>query len=212
MKVYKEVSVKGKKDLLIEFSKSIVEYLNDNWKVEKQEARFSEYLELTYTGTLMPKATVFLYTYRYEREYIKVVNIIPIEKNELNYDEYNSLLTECYELLLEPCAKNVGLKINITSDQVNMRIYMTKESEEKLKRFSNSANKSTGSGHPLDKKRWNDFICQSYIDGSKRTSEILERWLIEEENWSEDVAYKLAIEYEQGIELLGYFMENYIND
>jgi hypothetical protein len=61
----------------------------------------------------------------------------------------------------------------------------------------------------LDGERWNDFICQCFSDRETRVLNILGRWLIEEENWSDDATSELVIEYEQGIILLEYYVGKY---
>ena len=79
----------------------------------------------------------------------------------------------------------------------------------KLRIFSSLANKGTGSSHPSDQERWNDFICQAFTDKSENIQGILERWLIEEEKWHYEIASDLTIEFESGISLLEYYKENY---
>ena len=70
--------------------------------------------------------------------------------------------------------------------------------------FSTCANKSTGSIHPLDRKRWFDFICLAYKNNDYRelSESYLEVFLVEEFGWSQKWASKLASEYYFGINLL----------
>jgi hypothetical protein len=76
-----------------------------------------------------------------------------------------------------------------------------------LTRFSALANKSTGASHPYDRQRWFDFVIQAHLESSDLDSDFLERWLIESEDWPQDQASDLAIEYDRSRALLARFAE-----
>lgn len=95
---------------------------------------------------------------------------------------------------------------------------------EKLKRFCSVANKSTGSSHPCDQKRWFDFICQTVDDGKIFDYSTLASFLQDETHWGkkpddfigvmgsyaweEEQAYELATEYENLCEVLRYYKKS----
>jgi len=134
-----------------------------------------------------------------------VANIIPEKIGKLTRDQYNAILAEFYEKFVAPTVKELGLAVKITDDQQTIRDWISLASAENLERFSKLANKSTGSSHPLDQKRWFDFLLSVVRNGDKLNPDELERWLIEEDGWPPDMAQELAIEYEQGIALLEYY-------
>src|SRR3546814_8731568 len=68
--------------------------------------------------------------------------------------------------------------------------------------FSAAANKATGASHPLDQRRWFDFIISAHRSGKDIGTDRLARWLHEVEGWDEDSAHRLAGEYERCKELL----------
>ena len=77
--------------------------------------------------------------------------------------------------------------------------YLSKESEQMLSTFC--GNPSTGSAHPLDNKRWNNFMINVVNKQEDLPLEALREWLLED-GFSEDVASDLLSEFEVGTELL----------
>jgi hypothetical protein len=150
----------------------------------------------------LPGATLFLA--QKDPETFYVPNIIPVVRGQLSRQEYNSLLEEFYEHALRPSAEQSGLTTRLTRTDVGLDHWMSPATAEKLRTFSARANKGTGSSHPMDRERWNDFVLSAHQDGSRMDASILMRWLIEVEDWSPEVADQLAIEYAHGRELLAF--------
>ena len=138
---------------------------------------------------------------------IYVTNIVPREFGELSKDQYNSILMTFYNSL-KPLCKKHSIQVEITSDNQSMEDWVSEETYKNLKRFSGAANKSTGSSHPCDQERWFAFIISVLRNDEKLDPSQLERWLVEEEGWHYDIASELAIEYEQGLSLLNYFVSH----
>ena len=92
----------------------------------------------------------------------------------------------------------------LTEAQADLDHWMAPATAEKLRLFSTCANKATGSAHPRDRERWNDFVLSAHRDGSRMDASTLQRWLIEAEGWPPEVAEQLALEYEYGRELLAF--------
>lgn len=209
MKSFKDFYLSGSRENLQKFMSSISDYIIGDWK-QGNDSKFKEnFIVFTYCGNEVHKASVFLYIKNIDKSEFKVTNIVPMEKNSLNYDEYNEVLDKCSNDCIIPCANACGLSYKVTSENVDLENYMSKESARKLKMFSSAANKSTGSSHPCDQERWHEFICQTMKDGDKNVISILGRWLVEEEGWDDEHASELVIEYEQGIALLEYYREHY---
>jgi hypothetical protein len=133
-----------------------------------------------------------------------VSNIIPVSRHQLAYGEYNTILEDFYERALRPYTGAGGVTANLTSSSAELEHWMSAGTAKKLRRFSACANKGTGSSHPHDRQRWNNFVLAAYRDGSKMGASDLRRWLIELEGWPAEVADQLALEYEFGRELLAF--------
>jgi hypothetical protein len=136
----------------------------------------------------------------------KVVNIIPQKKHELSYDEYNGLLDLFYSDIKQDKFPNLEFIIS-KSDELHPQDILKNETIIALSSFADTANKSTGSAHPSDMKKWCNFICTAFKNNDyKNLSEYyLENFLIEDYNWPSDKAVNLVIEYTFAIELLKYW-------
>jgi hypothetical protein len=137
-----------------------------------------------------------------------VSNIIPVSSDRLSYAEYNTVLEEFFRCVLRPSAEQIGLTAVLTEAQADLDHWMSPAAAAKLRTFSTSANKRTGSAHPQDRQRWNDFVLSAHRDGSRMDASTLQRWLVEVEGWSSEVANQLALEYEYGRELLTFAEEH----
>ncbi|POZ51569.1 hypothetical protein [Methylovulum psychrotolerans] len=133
-----------------------------------------------------------------------VPNIIPIASNQLSIDEYNKLLLDFKESLVDPVRKNTPIiDVKLTPEQVSLKDIVGEEAVEALQRFSASANKFTGNAHPNDKKRWFEFLSAAQKYHTVLHDDILKATLIEQ-GWSEEWADKLAFEFEYGCDLLDF--------
>ena len=95
-----------------------------------------------------------------------------------------------------------GFEIEVTSNRQSLDDWLSVEAAAALRRFSVLANKSTGSSHPSDRERWVAFLIKAHQDERSFNSDLLMRWLVEVEGWPEEVADKLASQYEFGLDLL----------
>lgn len=191
--------------------KELAQHLNskctDYWKpvviddidFKKEWLRY-EHIE----GDGLPPAGFFLT--EKEKDLWYVPNIVPKMKNELTYDEYNSLLNDFAEKVLSPAIQGLPIKIEITEPETSLQKIAGEDIAKKLKVFSSCANKSTGSSHPSDQERWFDFLCAVQKARVKLDTDMLIRLLIEQ-GWSEDKASELGVEYEFALALLKYSKE-----
>ena len=141
-------------------------------------------------------------------EGFKVTNIVPREVRGLGEHRYNVALRDFIDRVAQPAAEQVGFMVEVSSAEQGLENWLPTEAAKALRHFSESANKSTGSSHPLDRERWFAFLfavhrAQSDFDTSKLT-----RWMTETEGWPEDIAHDLAIQYEFGLDLLGEYDRN----
>lgn len=132
-----------------------------------------------------------------------VSNIVPTTKNRLSVNEYNSILTDFTEKVIEPVAIQLGATFEITEADYELENLVSPETAQKLRNFSSLANKGTGIAHPRDRDRWFAFIDSVHKDSRKISRSDLERFLIEE-GWMEDQADMLADEFVNATDLLEY--------
>lgn len=226
MKTYRELYFKGKSRQLTDFVRDIRKFVVGNWKVEKQTERWKDYLFIDYVGEEVDKARVSIYIGDIAKvREINVGNIIPLEKSQLNVDEYNSILMKFYSDIIKPY-QDAGTDLVISrpsNDIFEPLSVISKEALDKLEKFCRNANKSTGSSHPCDKERWLDFVCQTVDDGKMFDTTTLAIFLQDEDYWGEkpkdfigvmghyawdeEKAYELALEYEILCEALQYYKE-----
>jgi hypothetical protein len=207
MKNFMDFVISGAPANLAKFCTEVGRFVNGDWK-KRNDPRFAkDYIQIEYCGNAVEKACLFIYIK--DKTDFKVGNIVPIQKNSLTHDEYNALLKKCADECLIPCATECGLTYSLSKGEVELENYMSEKSAEKLRLFSISANKSTGSAHPLDQERWNDFICETFIQKENDVLTILGRWLSEVEGWDDERANELISEYENGISLLRHYSRYY---
>ncbi|ELC8385788.1 hypothetical protein QYB55_000916 [Clostridium perfringens] len=224
MKTYRELYFKGTSSQLAKFVSEVRKFVVGNWEVEKQTERWKDYLFIDYIGEEIDKARISIYIGNISKEnQLKVNNIIPLEKNELNVDEYNCILMKFYEEVIKPYEES-GAEIEIlkpSNDEFEPLSVISEEALRKLKAFCNGANKSTGSSHPCDQERWFDFICQTVDDGMMFDASTLATFLQDESYWGkredefigvigmyawdEEKAYELALEYENLSGIVQYY-------
>jgi hypothetical protein len=139
---------------------------------------------------------------------VYVSNIIPRQKNSLTEAEYNEILAAFDRDILTPALSIWGREHTReeTKAQVSVDDVFPEPLSRLLKRFSTLANKSVL--HPLDDKRWREFLIATHQSGTQVHTETLRTLLVEELGWPEEQAQKLAIEYYNGLELLEAYDES----
>lgn len=224
MKTYRELYFRGTTKQLSEFVDQIGKYVVGDWKYEKQSERWKDYLFFDYIGTHVDKARVSIHVgNKIAKGELRVGNIVPMEKSELNVDEYNAVLLQFYDDVIKPFKESVPeLSISQPSDDIfDPTSVISETALKKLELFCSAANKSTGSSHPYDQERWFDFICQTVDDGKIFDYSTLASFLRDETYWGkkpdgfigvmgdyawdEEHADKLASEYEILCEVLRYY-------
>lgn len=137
-----------------------------------------------------------------------VPNIVPSETGNLTYAQYNAILGDFVERVAAPVAYKFGFTITRTEPRQSLDDWLSPDAALKLRRFSGAANKSTGSSHPSDKRRWFDFLIAAHRTGNKLDADTLARWLNEAEGWDENSAHVLAGDFERSLDLLAFYDEN----
>lgn len=147
----------------------------------------------------LPGVTLWMFE---DGEGYKVSNVVPINQGQLDVSGYNAALVDFASTVVSPIIKSSGIELVLTSADQTIEDWTDPATASALKRFSSLANKSTGRSHPLDEERWLDFIIAAHRGGRPLDSEQLSSWLIEVEQWSDEIAHELASDYSMGMDLL----------
>jgi hypothetical protein len=210
MKVFQDLELKGDNRKLVEALASLRAWSAPHWKHDADSANHLnkqslgtpplDCYEFSGQGEL-PAASLWL-IHDERASSIRVTNIVPREVGELTYDEYNAILNEFYSKLAGPVSQRFGLSTNLSASEVDIEQWLSPKAARLLRAFSQLANKSSGSSHPMDRDRWFAFVVESHLERAKLTSSELRRWLIEHEHWGDSKAWDLSIQYEFGRDLL----------
>jgi len=130
---------------------------------------------------------------------VYVPNIIPIGKSELTVTEYNAVRDRFFEDVVAEAIE--GRLVHLSKVDIDVDDVMSEETAKALKTFSAAANKSTGSSHPMDQKRWFDFIIKCFKNDDRVGPDFVGNWLTEQ-GWDERHIRELRSEFEQGLSLL----------
>lgn len=212
MEIFRELFIRGEPHQLVATADTIEQAFSDGWTRERAaEAKLHPMLGSTNRHAYCfacskkgrrPAAALFLL--EKDAHVFYVTNIVPDEKHQLSHAEYNALMEEFYTRFARPCAEKAGARAELTDSNVDLEHWMSPRTAERLRRFSGSANKSTGSAHPADKELWFDFVLAAHQERSSLDASTLGRWLIEVDGWSTEVADDLAIQYERERALLAF--------
>lgn len=215
MQVYQDLEIYGNKEDLLKFVELVTDSLDENWNRGKE---LEDDIKSSSVGDSILFCFIFndpekrdLYSSLWlalsGNNKLYVSNIVPKERGKLAYAEYNEIMNTFYTNFVKDLSQQVGLECKISSGIQSIKDWLSPEVAKKLEIFSALANKSTGSAHPSDQKRWFDFIVSCHKEKCDLDVYRLQRWLIEEENWPEDNAVELTIEYEFSTALLSFYDE-----
>jgi hypothetical protein len=207
MLVFQDLILRGRKDALTEIRKALLNQVNARWSHSKD--RENEISASCSGNDVIVFArekgegieAVGLLLWSREDGY-EVTNIVPRDIRELDFEGYNAALQDFVASVAEPASRMAGFQIEMTPERQSLSDWAPANVADALDRFSKLANKSTGSSHPSDRKRWFDFLFAAYKAPKRLGTDQLIRWLVEVEGWSEEIAHDLAIQYEFGLNLL----------
>lgn len=225
MKIYKELYIYGNRQVLDQFQTQIYKNMSADWVKPQADELLKDYILIDYVGRDLEPSRIAIYYNADElkEDYIRVVNIIPLKKSLLSIEEYNRVLDKFYCDIVEPYgAMHSEIVIEKpTTDEFEPQKYISDVALQKLKKFCNAANKTTGSSHPCDEERWYDFICQTVVDNKVFDYDTLYNFLIDKEYWGEkesdiiaaighyawdeEQAMKLASEYDNYVRFLQFY-------
>ena len=216
MLVFQDLVLRGKKNDLLEIRKALLKQVAAPWSHAKDReseisanASSSDVIVFTREKGEGIEA-VGLMLWSHEDSY-EVTNIVPRDIRELSFQGYNAALQDFVTRIVEPAIRVVGFQIEMTPERQSLNDWVAADVAEALRRFSAAANKSTGSSHPSDRKRWFEFLFAAHRSPRRLDTDRLGRWLIEAEGWPENTAHDLIIEYEFGLSLLNEYDNSPLN-
>lgn len=215
IEVFRDLAISSDQIPLDEIRASFLGVETHEWVHNgEQEARLKDYavgkreediIVFEYSGDTLPRALLTLWQ---RANAYTVTNIVPAEVGELGVKLYNDLLVCFVAEVVDKASVRDRLAIALTDDVRGLNTWTSDEAADALRRFSALANKSTTNSHPKDRERWEEFVIEAHRNGDNLPVDILMQWLIEVDGWDETSANKLAIEFEQGISLLGAYDAN----
>lgn len=209
MEVYQELTIFNVEGTITELIDRMEKKLSGGWvrsKSSEERLRKMQAFQYCFDLEKHPEySPAHLWLYEKEGNSLRISNIVPEKKDRLSYAEYNELVQHFNEHVIQPTAGEISFEVEITKSDVTIDDLVPQPVAEKLKVFSAVANKSTGAAHPLDRRRWMDFLVAAHRNGVDLSPSMLRRWLCEVEGWWEDIASELTSNYEDSRELLNYY-------
>jgi hypothetical protein len=207
MKVFQDLEIKGSASKLLQLVAAVEQDLRDGWTLKHEQgilASTSANREFCFacTATAQRKAAELWLVLRQDKTVLRVGNIVPREQRSLSYDEYNQILREFYHEFVKPQVDRLSLHATLSRPEVTIDDFASPATVKLLMSFSRTTNRATGATHPSDSERFNRFVISAHESHDTIDTDILQRWLVEEEGWSIDEASELTNRYVEGRSLL----------
>lgn len=135
---------------------------------------------------------------------VVIVNIIPMQESnisKIDCVEYNKLLDSFRNKVFRAIQEQNGNSIKENSEDYEISDIIPK-SYQKLNTWLDNYPLS---GHPLDEKRWYDFVISLHINQEKLYLDDFKKYIQEQWKWEEETIEKFALKLESHIELLEYY-------
>jgi hypothetical protein len=201
MKVFRNIRLYGS-SVQIEALRQKLEELppTSAWRPSAPPRNTPDALVFEYTGVEAPSAFVFLFD---EPSCgARVTNIVPESTSSLSYDEYNTIAVSFARNVLDPLATPLAVRVDLGPSEQSVEDLLPAAAAAALRRFSRSANRATGTAHPQDAEKWDQFVILAHREHASLAPSNLRRWLVEDERWNDDQAYDLSLKYESALRLL----------
>lgn len=137
----------------------------------------------------------------------EVFNIIPLIGNQLSCREYNHILEQFRQSIIDPMSGNFNLHVEVSKPYLDIVDTIGPVGLKKLEQFSRTSNRSTGHSHPMDFNKWCNFVFYLYDNRIDLSSDDLMHWLMED-GWTEEKAHELALDYEYSIDMLSHYEQD----
>lgn len=209
MKIVRDLKLIGSANEQKKLIDLIEQKLSNGWSRDREretELKFQsgyDYIIFTCSRTASRPAVILNFVTD-ENGYLYMSSLVPKELGELSKDHHNAVLEEFLTRFVEPAAKGLEIRIITTSDEQTIDNTMSPEMAQLLKQFSAAANKTSGGTHPLDERRFFDFIVQAHQEKSLLDETDL-RELLVSDGWPNTQAQELSSKYCFGRDLLNHY-------
>jgi hypothetical protein len=211
MKRYKELHIRcpvGSTDVLIQ---AIDAALTKGWTrardAEKRarELRAERDLEFAYyyCDQRAKRKPGMLLICRLDPKTLHVADVKPTPPSELSFAQYNAILTDFHNSVLRR-VRGLNVRFLLTSDNAKIEDMIAPETFRLLKEFSSVAKKSTEGLLPPERRRWIAFLVAHQSEKHRLDKDLLWRWLVEVEEWPEEMANELRSEFNFAVDLLDF--------
>lgn len=213
MEVFQDLKIFVPKHQEKDFFKRLLDKVSEsNWKHKsefetdyKRNTASSEEVIMCFETAELPyageKLKVYIWLWK-KIDYFEVFNIVPVGIGSIDYSQYNFALNQFYKVCIQKIENEFDLKIDFSSPNKSIIDLIGKDAGEALIKFSRNANKTTGNTNPFDFSRWCDFVFILHRNKIALNIDDFERWLEEEEAWSNKVASRLGSNLEYALNIL----------
>lgn len=213
MKVYQDLKIKlniEKKEIFIKYLRDMVEHssewknridVEEGFKKRSVSIGFNVYCFESGKYEVEGETISGILWMRDEGISLEVFNIIPTIGNHLSHDQYNFILRRFKDEFIDHLVHDYQAEVYLSKDYFDMEDHIGKWALEKLNFFSETSNHSTGRSHPLDFKKWVEFIFAVHQEKKHLSADDLYHWLLEH-GWWDEMANELSLDFEYSIELL----------
>jgi hypothetical protein len=203
MKVFQEMSVRID-DNHERTADNITKALPQRWRRDKgrEERVGRSTLSRIYAFVLSKESSDYaLLVMREDQMALAVANVVPLQDSEFSTDEYNDVVADFARVLGEN-----HFEVQIGKAEVELADLIGELCAQKLRIFSDCANKSTGHAHPSDDSRWLEWVYS--MTRSHRTIDFEALvYFLGEQGWDEESAHQLALDYSYGSRAMEYALE-----
>lgn len=199
LEVFREMTVHGSQEQLAAFIEGVERRLTHGWTRDREAERNPYAPETWYVFACevdhsIPRDAASLYLLLKGEENadaaLHVTNIVPKSHIGLGRRGYNRILEEFHGRFAEPSAEETGVTVRVTSDEYRVQDHVSAEAFDLLRAFSSAANRF--GLHPVDLQRWRRALLALHEEEWPVGRADLERWLVEEQQWPDDLAAELS--------------------
>ena len=202
-------------ELLKRILRQIIGDLNHDWKYRKDlvlEAAGNSNKEpdeigcFEYPGT--DGKSVFVWMVIWQKE-LKIVNIVTQGAASMTPDDYNRTSDVFFRRCVEPVIRDKEVRVTITAVS-DIRKLAGEYTYEALLNWERHYSPDFDDAHSDHFRKWADFVCTAFEEGSQLNSALLQRWLIDEKKWRDDeVTQRVAVNFGYGLSILEHYDGNY---
>lgn len=135
---------------------------------------------------------------------VSIVNIVPMPESgisHIDYSEYNKILDYFRDKVFYKIINDSHNHISENTEDFNIEEVIP-YSFSKLNTWLSNFPLS---GHPLDERRWYDFVISLHKNNEDLSIDVFKKYLQEKYNWEEDVVESFALKLESQLDLLDYY-------